>query len=227
MGTMIKELPKSDRPRERLLEHGASGLSNEELLAILLKTGNKKHSAKELASKLLKHFGPVEKFRNLNIEQLLRFDGIGPAKACEIMAMIELSKRMNVDVVSLKGEKILNSDVMFKYFKKLLQDEEQECFYVVYLNTQKRVIKEKLLFKGTINYSVVHPREVFKEAYLLGATSFICLHNHPSGNILPSKQDIMLTKQLLEVGKIMDVALVDHLIIGHEKYYSFFENGQL
>lgn len=227
MAVAIKELPKSDRPRERLLQEGVSNLSNEELLAIILKTGGKDSSAKDLALSLLKKLGPISKLRNIHIEQLLKFKGIGPAKACELMAAIELSKRIRIDKEPIKGKKILNSDMVFDYYKHTFTDEEQECFYALYLNQQKKVICEKLLFKGTINYSVVHPREVFKEAYLTGATSFICIHNHPSGNVTPSKQDILLTKQLQEIGTIMGIVLDDHLIIGYQNYYSFFENGHI
>ncbi len=227
MAVRIKELPKNDRPRERLLQEGVDHLSNEELLAILLKTGGKDSSAKELALSLLTKLGPIAKFRNINIEQLLSFRGIGPAKACELMAAIELSKRIHIGKEPLKGKKIVNSDMVFDYYKHTFADEEQECFYVLYLNQQKKVICEKLLFKGTINYSIVHPREVFKEAYLTGATSFICIHNHPSGNVTPSKQDMLLTKQLQEIGKIMGIVLDDHLIIGLKNYYSFFENGHI
>lgn len=227
MAIKIKQLPKNDRPRERMVQEGAETLSNEELLAIILKTGGKDFSAKELALSLLKKFGPISKFRNIHMEQLLKCRGIGPAKACEIMATIELSKRISVDKEPLKGKKIVNSDMVFDYYKHMFIDEEQECFVVLYLNQQKKVIAEKLLFKGTINYSIVHPREVFKEAYLTGATSFICIHNHPSGNVNPSKQDILLTKQLQEIGSLMGVPLDDHLIIGRKKYYSFFENGHI
>lgn len=227
MGIKIKELPENDRPRERLLREGVEHLSNEELLAILLKTGGKDQSAKDLALSLLKKFGSITNFRQVKIEQLLKFKGIGVAKACELMAVIELSKRLHTTREPLKGKKIINSDMVFQYYKETFQDEEQECFYVIYLNAQKKVICDRLLFKGTINFSIVHPREVFKEAYLIGATSFICIHNHPSGNILPSKQDVMITKQLQEVGKIMGVLLDDHLIIGKDKYYSFFENGDI
>lgn len=227
MGITIKEIPENDRPRERLLKGGASTLSDEELLAIILKTGGKDISAKDLALSILKEYGPISEIRNINIEQLLKFKGIGVAKACELMATIEFGKRLKKTIKPIKGRKITNSEIVFEYYKETFQDEEQECFYVLYLNQQKKVICEKLLFKGTINYSIVHPREVFKEAYLVGATSFICIHNHPSGNIIPSKQDHLVTKQLVEVGKIMGIFLDDHLIIGHDKYYSFFENGNI
>lgn len=227
MGVKIKQLPIKDRPRERLLNDGANYLSNEELLAIILKTGGKDFSAKELALRILKEVGSIHKLRKINIEQLLKFQGIGPAKATELMAVIELGKRMNQEEKPLKGQKIVNSDMVFQYYKNTFHDEQQECFYVLYLDPTKKVICEKLLFKGTVNYSVVHPREVFKEAYLVGATSFICIHNHPSGNVLPSNQDLTITKQLVEIGKIMGVFLNDHLIIGRQKYYSFFENGDI
>ena len=109
----------------------------------------------------------------------------------------------------------------------MLKDETQECFYCVYLDVTKKVIKDKLLFKGTLNYSLVHPREVFKEAFLLNATAIICVHNHPSGNIKPSKQDIDITDNLVELGLIHGIKVLDHVIIGNNNYYSFLENNKI
>ena len=116
---------------------------------------------------------------------------------------------------------------MYKFYKDKIGDKKQEYFYCVYLDNQKRVIEDKLLFIGTINYSVVHPREIFKEAYTLGASAIICVHNHPGGNPLPSKQDLDVTNNLIEVGKVLGIKVVDHIIVCKEKYYSFLENNDI
>ena len=223
----MKQIPKQERPRERLINEGAGTLSNEDLLSILLKTGTKVMSVKELALSLLKEVGCIEQLRFIQYRQLLKLPGIGESKACEILACIELAKRMNQKIQRIKGEVITNSELVYEYYQPKLKDEMQECFYVLYLDSKKEVVAEKLLFKGTLNYSLVHPREVFKEAYLVGATSLICVHNHPSGNVQPSKQDIEITERLIQVGEWMGIALDDHVIIGKELYYSFFENGNI
>ena len=223
----IKSIPVLERPRERLINFGVENLSNEELLAIILKTGTKEYSAKELALNILKEVGDIRNLKNINFEKLINFKGIGQAKASELMACIELAKRMNKEILSIKDIKITNPSVVYNYYKEILKDYKQECFYVLYLNPVKKVIKDKLIFKGTVNFSIVHPREVFKEAFLVGATSIICIHNHPSGSVNPSSEDIKLTKQLIDVGIIMGIKVDDHVIIGNNNYYSFYENGNI
>ena len=223
----MKDIEKNNRPRERLIHNGVESLNNEELLAIILKTGNKKNSAKELANILIKEFDGIKNFNLINYEKLKQINGIGPAKACELIASIELGKRINIEKNIIIYKKINKTSLVFEYFKDLLRDKLQEHFYCLYLDNSKRVIKDKLLFIGTINYSVVHPREVFKEAYMLSASCIICVHNHPTGNILPSKQDLDLTKNLINIGNIMGIKVIDHVIIGKDNYYSFLENGDI
>lgn len=223
----IKDIPKSDRPMERLIENGVETLSNEELLAILLKTGTKGNSAKELSSLLLSKIGGIKKLTNINFEYLNKFKGIGMSKACILLSAIELSKRINKEVDTIKNVKLNNTEIVYKFYKEKIGDKKQEYFYCVYLDNQKKVLDDKLLFLGTINYSVVHPREIFKEAYLLGASALICIHNHPGGNVLPSKQDIEVTNNLVEVGKLLGIKVLDHIIISKEKYYSFLENHDI
>lgn len=227
MGVMIKDIPESDRPRERLMEKGAETLSNEELLAIIFKTGTKGKSAKELASIILSRVGNIKKLNDLNFDYLRKINGIGMTKACNLLAAIELGKRINREVDTIKDVKLTNSEIVYKFYKDKLGDEKQEYFYAVYLDTNKKIIGDKLLFIGTINYSLVHPREVFKEAYLKGASAIICIHNHPSGNPLPSKQDYDITNSLIEAGKILGVKVVDHIIICKNNYYSFLENNDI
>lgn len=223
----IKDLPLLDRPIERLINKGVESLSNEELLAIILRTGTKEKSAKDLAAQLISKYSSVKELSNVSFEQLSSVSGIGRSKAAILMSCFELSKRINMSVDSLINIKANNPDIIFEYYKDLLKDKNQEYFYAIYLNTKNRIIKDKLLFIGTINYSVVHPREVFKEAYLAGASSIILVHNHPTGNIFPSSNDIDTTKKLKEIGDIMGVKVVDHIIIGKDKYYSFYQNKDL
>ena len=209
--TKIKDLPILERPIERLLTNGVEVLSNEELLAIILKSGTKEKS--------------VNSLKDINIEKLAKIKGIGKKKAATLIAAIELGKRMNRKIDTLNDIKIDNSEKVFEYFKEILKDKNQEYFYCLYLNNRKKVIKNKLLFIGTLNYSTVHPREIFKEAYLVGATSIICIHNHPTGNITPSNNDIELTNNLIKAGMLLGIKIDDHLIIGKNKYFSFFENN--
>ena len=222
--TKIKDLPMMDRPVERLLNNGVETLNNEELLSIILKTGTKEKSVKELSLEILKEHD-IHSLKDINIEKLLKIKGIGKTKAATLIASIELGKRMNRTIDTLNNIKIDNSEKVFEYFKEILKDKNQEYFYCLYLNNRKKVIKNKLLFIGTLNYSTVHPREIFKEAYLVGATSIICIHNHPTGNISPSKNDIELTNNLIKAGMLLGIKIDDHLIIGKDKYFSFFENN--
>ncbi len=223
--TKIKELPVLDRPVERLLNHGVSSLNNEELISILLKTGTKEKSVKEIALEILKEIENIHDLKNINIEKMLKIKGIGKIKAATLLAAIELGKRINKNVDTLNDVKITSSIQVFNYFKDVLKDMEQEHFYCLYLDNSKKVIKNKLLFLGTLNYSTVHPREIFKEAYLSGACSIICIHNHPSGNLCPSKNDKELTNNLINIGMLLGVKIEDHIIIGKNNYFSFFENN--
>ena len=225
MAVKIKDMSLLDRPRERLIKYGAKNLSDSELVAILIGSGNNKNSAKDLASIILKKCNGVTNLDEMNYNSLTSIDGIKESRACNILAAIELSKRINNKVRDLNGIKLTNVELVFKYYKDILKYEEQECFYCVYLDVNKKVICDKLLFKGTLNYSLVHPREVFKEAYIVGASAIICVHNHPTGNTKPSAQDIDITNNLVEIGLIHGVKVLDHVIIGDNTYYSFLENN--
>lgn len=223
----IKNIPINDRPRERLLEKGCSSLSDAELLVIILGSGNKSKDVKEIADSVLSTVKNVSELKNLNYQELIKISGIGKAKACILLALIEFSMRMNQSVSSLNDKIFNRPDIIFEYFKDRLFDEKQEHFYCVYLDSKKKIIANKLLFKGTVDRSLVHPREIFKEAYLLSASSIVCVHNHPSGNVSPSKEDMFLTKMLREIGNLMGIEVSDHIIVGKEEYYSFFENGDI
>lgn len=227
MKVRIKDIEEFDRPRERLINNGVGVLSNEELLAIILKTGTKQYSAKELASIVIKEIDGIKNLNEVNYEKLKSIKGIGEAKACELLASIELGKRINRELVSLNNVVLNKTSLVFDYYKDRLSNLNQEYFYCVYLDNKKKVINDKLLFIGTLNYSVVHPREVFKNAYLVSAAGIILVHNHPTGNVIPSKQDIDLTNNIISVGNILGIKVVDHVIIGKNNYYSFLENGDM
>ncbi len=227
MVVKIKDIPQSERPRERLIKNGVESLSNEELLAIVLKTGTRGSSAKELASEILSKIGSIKKLRDINYESLSKIKGIGMSKACELLSIIELGKRINKEIDSIINVSLTSTDMVYKFYKDKIGDKQQEYFYCIYLDNRKKIINEKLLFIGTINYSLVHPREVFKEAYLLGASSIICVHNHPGGNPIPSKQDFEITNKLIEAGKILGIQVLDHIIICKNNYYSFLENDDI
>ncbi len=220
---MIKDIIKSERPRERLLNVGASSLSNEELLSIILKTGTKNISVKDLSRTVLNEIHDITNLRDITYNKLIKIKGIGSVKAIELLASLELGRR--VYYTSLKDKvKLNNSSLIFNYFKNLFINETQENFYALYLNTKMELISYKLLFKGTINTSVVHPREIFRHAFLESAYSVIVIHNHPSNNTTPSNEDTELTNKLFEIGNIMSIPLLDHIIIGKDNYYSFYEN---
>ena len=227
MNVLIKDIPLNERPRERLINKGVEYLSNEDLLAILLKTGTKDYSVKVLASNILKQLDNISNLKDINLERLIKIKGIGKAKACEILAAIELGKRLNQKIDNLNQIKIYSSNSIYEYYQDKLKDKLQEFFYCVYLDTKNHIIKDKLLFIGTINESLIHPREIFKEAYLLSASSIICVHNHPSGNVTPSNNDIIMTKQLIEVGKILGIKVLDHIIIGDGTFTSLCELGYI
>ena len=225
MNIKIKELPENERPRERLINKGARSLSDEELLSIVLKTGTKDMSAKSLASLLLKKYG-LKKLKNISYHELTNIKGIGNAKACLILAISELSKRFNVKQDKIIDVKITSPEVIYEYYKDIFNPFQEE-FYCLYLNSGKIVLKEKLLFVGTVNRSMIHPRDIFKEAYLLNATAIICVHNHPNGDVKPSKEDINTTDRLNQIGHLMGIKLVDHVIINENNYYSFLQNGKI
>ena len=220
----IKDLPFNERPRERVKRVGIENISNEELLAIIIKTGTKNKSVKEIACEVLKKIKSVNNLSNITINTFSDIKGLGDVKTIEIMAAIELGKRIfleksnEIDVIYNKPE------IIYENNKYLFEGKKQEYFYCLYLDNKNKLIERKLLFMGTLNRSVVHPREIFKEAYLTSASGIICMHNHPSGDITPSMEDNYLTESLINIGKIQGIQIVDHLIIGKDNYYSYFDN---
>lgn len=222
MSYKIKEIPKTERPRERLKQIGSSNLSDKELLSIILKTGTKDKNVTELAIEILKEFSLTD-LRNISLNKLIQIKGIGEVKAIELLASIELGKRIFQSPQN-KLKEMKNPNEIFLYMKNILLDINQEHFYALYFDTKRQLIDKKLLFIGTINESIVHPREIFKEAYRLSASYIVCIHNHPSNDTTPSKDDITFTEQVKEIGQIQGIPVIDHLIIGKDNYYGFYEN---
>lgn len=222
---LIKNIPEFDRPRERFLKYGPLNLSNCELISIVLSAGTKNMSVKELSDNILKNLSDITDLKNMSLNRLKEIKGIGEVKAIKLLSAIELGKRVYYEK-NITKIKMNSADKVYAYIKDYLVNKKQEYFYALYLDSKKNLIDKKLLFIGTINKSIVHPREIFKNAYLLSASSIICVHNHPSGDPLPSQEDINITNHLVDIGKLQGIEVVDHIIVGNN-YYSFYENGDI
>lgn len=221
----INEIPSGERPREKLLFYGAQFLSNEELLAIILRTGNKDSNVVELSYRIIHSVGGLNGLFKASAKELMKVKGVKEAKATQILAMCELYKRFKVsELTQVKISK--PSDVA-----ELVLDElrmlRQEVLILITLDTKNKVISKKEVFKGGLNSSLVHPREIFREAVKDSAASIIICHNHPSGDPTPSRDDINITTRLKECGKMMGIELLDHLIIGDNRFISLKEKDIL
>ena len=226
MNTLIKDIPILDRPRERFIKYGVINLSNEELLSIVLKTGYKGYSVKDISNNILKEIKDITDLKNLSLNRLTSISGIGEVKAITLLSAIELGRR----VYSNKNNiiiKLNNSKEIYDYIKDKLIYKKQEYFYCLYLDSNNKLIEDKLLFIGTLNKANVHPREIFKYAYINDSTKIILIHNHPSNNVIPSKEDIILTKNIIDISKIHNIKVLDHIIVGLNNYYSFYDNNDI
>lgn len=220
----ILHWPKGERPRERLLEEGPESLTEAQLLAILLRVGRHKTSAVGVGRDLLNHVGGLQGLANRSVQELCAVPGIGPAKVAQIMAAIELGKRVLATPLT-KGIVIANSQTVFEHYYPLLRDLRREIFKVILLDAKHAVIREKTVSEGSLTSSLVHPREVFNEAVRESAAAVIFLHNHPSGDPKPSKEDRALTARLQDAGDILGVQVLDHVIVGDGRYVSFADEG--
>ena len=225
MSYMVLEIPLADRPRERLLKYGASSLANYELLAIILGTGSKNKSVLDLAKQVLIELEDINNFNEVTVNELMKIKGIGKAKAISIIAAIEFGKRVNQP--KNLGIKIKDVSDAYNYLKDLLQNENQENLVCIFLNNNSEVINVKTISIGSITNTIFNPRDILKWALKYSAVAIILAHNHPSGNINPSMEDIVVTKNIIEAAKLVDIIVVDHIIIGKNKYYSFLENKKL
>ncbi|SHE47835.1 DNA replication and repair protein RadC [Seinonella peptonophila] len=221
---LLKSLPLEDRPRERMIENGPKSLSNGELIALLLRTGSAGESVMELAQKILVEVGGIQSLAQISFHELLAIHGVGPAKAVQLLAGLELGKRVR-QVTSTDGQFIHQPIDAVDMIRNELRFYQQEHFICMFLNTKNRVIDKKCIFIGSLNLSVVHPREIFREAVKCSAARIICIHNHPSGDPSPSTEDIEITFRLVESGKMIGIEVVDHIVIGDLNYFSMKENG--
>lgn len=217
----IKTWPEDDRPREKLLKKGAGALSNSELLAILLRTGTQGTSAIDLARKILKKFSTFRNMAHTDARDWKEFKGLGGAKIAHIQAALEIGRRYRQDDVSTGKQKIASAKDVVDIVMPQLRDLKTEVFKVVYLDSNNRIIDISDVAVGTVNQAMPIVREIIHSALQKFAVSIICAHNHPSGETTPSEQDKELTRQLCEAGKIMQVRVLDHIIIGDGQYYSF------
>lgn len=220
---LIKELPANCKPREKAFLKGIETLGDDELLAILLRNGYKNTSAKELASKILLELNNLKDIENITINRLSKIKGVGKTKAITILTALEFGKRF-INKTDNYFLILNNTEKVYSYLKNKIHNLKHEEFIVILLDNKKRLIDSKVLFKGDLTSVNVHPREIFKYAVLNSAVAIIVAHNHPTGDIFPSKQDIKITKELVKTGELMQIPVLDHLIIGHNKYYSFFES---
>ena len=223
---LIRDYPKEERPRERFLQDGPQSLSNQELLALLLRTGSREESVLQLSGRLINSFKGLRLLKEASVEELTVIKGIGEAKAIQILASVELGRRIN-NLNDQDRYVIRSPEDGANYCMEEMRFLSQEHFVCLYLNTKNQVLHKTTVFIGSLNASIVHPREVFKEAFRRSAASIICLHNHPSGDPSPSREDIEVTKRLVECGKIIGIEILDHIIIGEHKYVSLKEKGYL
>ena len=217
----LKELPKEEKPRERLIKYGVKNISNEDLISILINTGSKKRNVKELSIDILSKIKSINSLNDISIRELMEIDGVGISKALTIIAAIELGKR--VSNLQIEDKLLLNNtNLVHKYFSSIIANMKQENLLVILLDNKKRLIAYQNMFKGSDTSSVVSIKEIFNFAIKERASAIIIMHNHPSGNTNPSNEDINLTNNLIMSGKIIGIPLIDHIITNGVDYYSFF-----
>lgn len=220
----IKELANNQKPRERLINNGSAHLSDVELLAILINTGRKGFSSLDIANELLKSVESLKQLKALSINDLNKVKGVGLYKALILKAAFELGERMHSGSLEEKIQITSPQDVA-NFMMGKMEHLTQEKFIVLFLNSKNVIIKQKTIFIGTLNSSVIHPREIFSEAIKCASNAIVVLHNHPSGDTTPSKEDIRATNRLRECGEILGIDLLNHIIIGDHTYMSMVEDG--
>lgn len=221
---LLRDIPEAERPRERMMQFGASSLNNSELLAVLLRTGTVSESAIHLAQRLLNETSGLRNLMSMTIEELVKIKGIGTAKALQIKAGIELGKRI---ARSSFGERmtIRSPEDVSQYIAGELRYEQKEKFLCIFLNTKNHVIGHEVLSVGSLNATIVHPREVFRAAIQRSSSAIICVHNHPSGDPTPSHEDVEMTRRLTDCGAMIGIDVLDHVVIGDQTFVSLKEQG--
>ena len=223
---VLRELPQSEMPREKAERYGITSLSSRELIALLIRTGSPDMSVLETADEILKEADGVQGLPRMTLQSLCGIRGIRTAKALQLLAGIELSRRIYREKAH-EGITVDHPRTLIRWLQSEIGTEEQENFLVIYLNTANRILGYRILFKGTVNASGVYPREIFKEAYMCGSTGIILVHNHPAGTLTPSFADRIITDKLERIGTMMEVKVLDHIIVAPNGYYSFREAGIL
>ena len=225
----IKSWPQDDRPREKLLKKGAEALSNSELLAILLRTGIKGASAIDLARRIMEKFGTFRNMSHTDFREWKEFKGLGPAKIAQIQAALEIGRRFREVEVLPPKQKITSAhdvvNIIMPQMSDQMRDLKTEIFKVIYLNSNNKIIEISDAAKGTVNHAMPIVREIIHTALQKYAAAIICVHNHPSANVSPSAEDKKFTQELASAGKLMDVKVLDHIIVGDNNFYSFAEEG--
>lgn len=223
---LIKDLPECEKPRERMLEYGVENLSNVDLLSIILRNGVKDISVKDVAINILNNVESINDLSSLGVRELSNIKGVGPVKAITLLASIELGKRVSIKEAKANMS-LSNKEKIHDVFKKFFINENQEKFLAIFLDNKKCLINYKILFIGTNNASIAHPREVFMEAIKANASAVVVMHNHPSGNVLPSEEDKNITEKLIQSGHMLGIPLLDHIITNGEEYYSFYDEFKI
>lgn len=222
----VKEWPEDERPRERLLKYGAEGLSDAQLLAILIRNGRGGRSAVDLGIELLEKFGGLDGIAQAGVSEIRGKNGvkgIGPAKIAEIKAAIEVGRRHQKP--SLAGATFCSSGDVASYYQPRMKDLKKETFRCALLDTKNKIIRDEVVSIGSLTASIVHPRDTYKAAVRESAAAVIFIHNHPSGDIKPSQEDILLTRRLVQAGEVLGIQVLDHIIIGDGSHFSFRDNG--
>lgn len=222
----IRQWPEDERPRERLLKKGSEFLTDAQLLSILLRTGKAKTNALTIVVELLKWAGSLRAVGQLSAAELQTVDGVGPAKAAQIKAAVELGKRIAARPLAVRL-KVLSSKDIYVHYHPSLSELKKEVFLALLLDGKNRVIREVLISQGSLTVNVVHPREVFNPAIRDSAAAIVVIHNHPSGDPYPSPEDIDLTKRLVATGEILGIKVLDHVVVGDGSYYSFADRQLL
>ncbi|HEY3380097.1 MAG TPA: DNA repair protein RadC [Armatimonadota bacterium] len=224
--TLIRDLPVDERPRERLERYGAEALSVPELLAIILRVGNTRVSALQLAQQVVSHFGSLRNLASASVQEMSQINGIGLAKACQLKAAFELGKRLATSGDAARpviSSPLTAANLVMEDMRYL----QQEHFRVIFLDTRHQVIALRDVSIGSLNASIVHPRETFKAAISHTAAAIILVHNHPSGDPTPSREDVDLTARMVEAGALIGIPVLDHLVIGDGRFISLQERGMM
>lgn len=221
---ILKALPNESMPREKLIQRGPEALSDAELLAIFLRTGTQGMNVLELADKLLQEFGSLRKLFSATEEEFCQHKGMGQAKYVQLQAVLEMTQRYLAETLT-RGDALTSPTHTKLYLSSVLRDRQREAFYILFLDNQNRVIKDEVMFEGTIDAASVYPREVVKRALFHNAAALILAHNHPSGVAEPSQADRRITRRLTDALALVDIRVLDHFVVGDGEVVSFAERG--